>query len=207
MYCIWLLCIFRISFSIECAFLIVPSHFHYQNEEEKPAKKEFLFSLKMTLIMSLVGCNSCFILERIIGRNNEKKTLSVEQWMLTINLLLLVAKEIANFTTFRFVFCVCGEKWDNFFYHLKLIIQVYSRQNLLSELTACTQNRIEAFILHIADWKSVGFKIILVQKLRQSYQSLEQMLTCALLVHVLSDIFLHCVYIALFTPQKDINKS
>ena len=48
MYCIWLLCIFRISFSIECAFLIVPSHFHYQNEEQKLAKEEFLFSLKMT---------------------------------------------------------------------------------------------------------------------------------------------------------------
>ena len=50
-----------------------------------------------------------------------KKTLcvlhmSVEQRMLTINLLQLVAKVIANFTMFRFVFfCVCGEKWDDFF--------------------------------------------------------------------------------------------
>lgn len=75
--------------------------------------------------MSLVGWNSCFILERIIGRNNEKNLvwttyMSVEQRMLTINLLLLVAKEIANFTMFRFVFLLCGEKWDNFFSSSKI---------------------------------------------------------------------------------------
>ena len=72
--------------------------------------------------------------------------MSVEQRMLTINLLLLVAKEIANFNMF---FCVV--KSGIIFYHLELIIQVCSRQNLLSELTACRQNHIEAFILYIAD--------------------------------------------------------
>ena len=85
-----------------------------------------------------------------------KKTLcvlhmSVEQRMLTINLLQLVAKVIANFTMFRFVFFVCVVKSGMIFLSPKINYPSFSRQNLLTELTACRQNHIEAFILHIAD--------------------------------------------------------
>ena len=64
----------------------------------------------------MVGCNTWFILGQINRRNNDKKPYMYHERcrMLTINLLQLVAKVIANFTMFRFFF-VCGEKWDNFF--------------------------------------------------------------------------------------------
>ena len=82
-------------------FFIVPSHFHYQmfvfienDLKNVSGRLQLMFHFRM--------------------KKNLVCTMSVEQRMLTINLLLLVAKEIANFNMFRLFFFVCGEKWDNF---------------------------------------------------------------------------------------------